>query len=78
MPDVYIDSEATEKAGRAPVELGAPNYGEYWVVPVLIPVGEVSAWLEAYDPPNQYSPNAADSRLLARAVLDELKRATGS
>lgn len=43
------------------------------LVPVLIPAEEVAGLLAAYDSSNQYSPSAADSRVLARLVLDSLK-----
>ena len=43
-------------------------------VPVCIPSSSVPEWLAAYDPSNDYSPSAADSRIIARAVLDALKK----
>lgn len=46
-----------------------------FTIPVCIPVEAVGPWLAAYDPSNDYSPSAADSRILARAVLDALKKA---
>jgi hypothetical protein len=42
------------------------------VIPVLLPDSDRADWLAAYDPANDYSPNAADSRVIARAVLDAL------
>jgi hypothetical protein len=42
------------------------------VIPVLLPDSDRADWLAAYDPTNQYSPNATDSRIIARAVLDAL------
>lgn len=48
-----------------------------WVVPILISNEEVTQLLESYDPANQFSPDAATSRVLARLVLDALKTATG-
>lgn len=48
--------------------------GEGYFIPVFIPTPDVSAWLAAYDPSNEYSPSAADSRIIARIVLDALKR----
>ena len=46
-----------------------------FTIPVCIPVESVGPWLAAYDPSNDYSPSAADSRIIARAVLDALKKA---
>ena len=46
-----------------------------FVIPVCIPLDQAGPWLAAYDPSNQYSPSAADSRVIARAVLDALKKA---
>lgn len=48
--------------------------GDGYVLPVFIPDDQVAAWLAAYDSSNQYSPSAADSRTIARAVLDALKK----
>ncbi len=45
------------------------------VVPVHIPADQADLWLAAYDSNNQYSPTAADSRVIARAVLGALKKA---
>ena len=47
-------------------------------IPVCIPASAVSDWLAAYDSSNQYSPTAGDSRLIARAVLDALKKHEGA
>jgi hypothetical protein len=48
--------------------------GEGYFIPVFIPTSDVSSWLSAYDPSNEYSPNATDSRIIARIVLDALKK----
>lgn len=48
------------------------------VVPLVIPQDEVSGLLAAYDDTNQYSPSAADSREIARVVLDALKALVGA
>lgn len=47
-------------------------------IPVLVPLSEVSDWLAAYDPTSSTSPSAADSRKIARVVLDALKKAMES
>ena len=44
------------------------------VIPVLVPFSEVGDWLAAYDPTSSTSPSAADSRKIARVVLDALKK----
>jgi len=46
------------------------------VIPVLVPLSEVGDWLAAYDPTSSTSPSAADSRKIARVVLDALKKYT--
>jgi hypothetical protein len=43
------------------------------VILVMVPEAEISGLLSAYDADNQYSPSAADARLIARVVLDALK-----
>ena len=47
------------------------------VIPVVVPQSEITALLAAYDDTNQYSPSAADSRAIARVVLDALKQQQG-
>ena len=46
-----------------------------FIVPVIIPLDQVGAWEAAYDPSSSSSPYAADSRVIARAVLDGMKKA---
>jgi hypothetical protein len=46
-----------------------------FVIPVIVPIDQFPAWDSAYDSTNQYSPSATDSRIIARAVLDALKKA---
>ena len=43
-----------------------------YTVPMYVPVTEAAALLADYDPSNQYSPSAAESRALARVMLDAL------
>tara|TARA_R100001460_G_scaffold18399_1_gene39079 strand:- start:6913 stop:7155 length:243 start_codon:yes stop_codon:yes gene_type:complete len=79
MPTLHIDYDQTV----ARVSVGSTDTDdsswedEVCVIPVCIPSSQVSAWLTAYDPSNQYSPNAADSRTIARAVLDALNKCQG-
>ena len=77
MPSVRIDYTEVQVAASIGTE---DTDGTAWedgvfVIPVCIPLAEAGPWLAAYDQSNQYSPSAADSRILARAVLDALKRA---
>ena len=77
MPSVRIDYTEVQVAASIGTE---DTDGTAWedgvfVIPVCIPLSEAGPWLAAYDQTNQYSPSAADSRILARAVLDALKRA---
>ena len=78
MPDVAIDRAATQ----ADVIVGAFQDGtqqevEGTTITVVIPVADRDAWLDAYDPSSASSPAAATGRIIARAVLDELRRVTG-
>ena len=79
MPTLHIDYDQT----AARVSVGSTDTDdsswedEVYVIPVCIPSSQVSAWLAAYDPSNDYSPSAADSRVIARAVLDALKKHQG-
>ncbi len=73
MPTVHIDAPevrtitvATADTDGSDVDLTAV------LVPVLVPDSEVADWLSRYDPDASASPNAADSRVIARAVLDAL------
>jgi hypothetical protein len=74
MPNVYIDQSqvtfeqiATKDTDGTDVDTLA------FVVPVVIPLDQVPAWEAAYDPSSSSSPLAADSRVIARAVLDGMK-----
>jgi hypothetical protein len=40
---------------------------------VVIAEDEVEAWLDLYDPASGTSPSAANSRIIARAVLEALR-----
>lgn len=74
MPTVYIDQSqvtfehiATRDTDGTEVDTLA------YIVPVIIPLDQVPAWEAAYDPSSSSSPLAADSRVIARAVLDGMK-----
>lgn len=77
MPSVRIDFPEVQVAASIGTE---DTDGTAWedgvfVIPVCIPLSEAGPWLAAYNADDKYSPSAADSRLIARAVLDALKRA---
>jgi len=46
-----------------------------FIVPVIIPLDLIPAWETAYNPSSSTSPLAAVSRVIARAVLDGMKKA---
>jgi hypothetical protein len=76
MPNVYIDQSqvvfeqiATQDTDGSDVDTLA------FIVPVIIPIDQVPGWEAAYDPDSGSSPLAADSRVIARAVLDGMKAA---
>ena len=76
MPTVHIDQSqvvfeqiATRDTDGSDVDTLA------FIVPVIIPLDQVPAWEAAYDPSSSSSPLAADSRVIARAVLDGMKAA---
>tara|TARA_R100001463_G_scaffold14852_2_gene39062 strand:- start:1298 stop:1525 length:228 start_codon:yes stop_codon:yes gene_type:complete len=56
---------------------GAPFAVTGVVIPVIISDEEAASLLAAYDSDNAYSPDAATSRSIARAVLDALKAHSG-
>lgn len=79
MPNVHIDQSqvvfeqiATRDTDDSDIDTLA------FVVPVVIPFDQVSAWEAAYNPHSASSPTAADSRVIARAVLDGMKQAADS
>jgi hypothetical protein len=75
MPSVEVDYTQTvlEEVSTSGTE-GQVVAGEGYIVPVFVPMDQVSAWLAAYNPASSSSPNAADSRVIARQVLDALKK----
>lgn len=76
MPTVHIDQSQVrwESVSCADTD-GSPVETMAFVVPVIIPVSEIGAWEAAYDPASGTSPSAANSRIIARAVLDGFKKA---
>ena len=77
MPTVHVDqsqvrfeSVSCEDTDGSQVETLA------FIVPVIIPLDQIPAWETAYNPSSSTSPSAADSRVIARAVLDGFKKAS--
>ena len=78
MPTVAIDRASTQSdVIITSFESDVEGQHEGCTITIVIPADQQAAWLAAYDPSNQYSPSAGDSRVIGRAVLDELKRVTG-
>ena len=74
---VRVDQPAVQEITVASEDTQGESFDVSGVmVPVLIPQAEVSALLDAYDPDSQYSPSAADARILARVLLDAVKKYT--
>ena len=74
MPQVFIDqSQVTFEHVSTTDTDGTEVDTLAFVVPVIIPLDQVPAWEAAYDPSSSSSPLAADSRVIARAVLDGMK-----
>lgn len=64
-----------KKSDDSQIVFGTIDYIDGWSVPIVISLDEAVALIEAYDPANQYSPDAATSREIARVFLDALKAA---
>ena len=78
MPDVKIDYPATEQVTLGTHDTDGVDFlVDCTRISVVVPASVVDAWLAAYDSGNLYSPSANDSRVLARAVLDALKKYQG-
>jgi len=77
MPSVHIDqSQVRVESVQAADTDGSQVTATAFIVPVIIPLDQVGAWEAAYDPSSSTSPYAADSRVIARAVLDAVKAAS--
>ena len=73
MPAIHVDQEqAIVETVSATDTDGAEINVEGFVIPVVIPLESVGEWLALYDPTSGTSPSAANSRIIARAVLDAL------
>lgn len=63
------------KSDNSQIIFGTIDDVDGWSVPIVISIEEAVALIEAYDPSNDYSPPAAESREIARVFLDALKAA---
>jgi hypothetical protein len=76
MPSVNIDqSQVVFEEVSTTDTNGSEVQTLAFVVPVIIPLDQIPAWEAAYDPASSTSPSAANSRIIARAVLDGMKQA---
>ena len=75
MPSVNIDQSQVvfEEVSTTDTD-GTEVQTLAFVVPVIIPLDQIPAWETAYDPSSSTSPSAANSRIIARAVLDGMKQ----
>jgi|TARA_R100000084_G_scaffold37668_3_gene15100 hypothetical protein len=69
-PSVSQQTVSTEDTNNA------AQSADGWIVPLVIPLDDVDGLLASYDPSNNYSPSAENSRVLARLILDALKKKT--
>lgn len=74
MPTVNVSQPDVISMGIATTDTDGSSIDEACtLIPVLIPETDVQEWLNLYDPASSSSPLAADSRRIARAVLDALR-----
>ena len=75
MPAVHIDFPQTGDVQDVDsTDTDGDDYNVTgYVIRVVIPDDEVEAWLDLYDPSSGTSPSAANSRIIARAVLEALR-----
>lgn len=77
MATIYADQQSVIIAG---VDSTGPDGAEFsteaaFLLSLVVPLDQVGELLASYDPANQYSPSAEDSRRIARVVMDSLKAA---
>lgn len=74
MPTVNISQPDVRSMGIATTDTDGSSIDEACtIIPVLIADDQKADWLALYDPSSSTSPLAADSRRIARAVLDALR-----
>lgn len=79
MPKIAVDRAASQPAVIVSAhEDDTLQEVEGAIITVVVPAEEQAEWLSAYDPDSASSPAAATGRIIARAVLDELRRLTGA
>jgi len=77
MPSIHVDIEVAATQSIAATDTdGSEIDGEVVVLPLLIPTADVAAWIALYTSTDAASPSEADSRVIARCVLDALIVAT--
>jgi hypothetical protein len=74
MPTVIIDFPETNHESISSTQTDGTSFETSgYVIQVVIPDEEVQEWLSLYDPTSGTSPSAANSRIIARAVLEALR-----
>jgi len=74
VPSVNVSQPDVRSMGIATTDTDGSSIDEACtIIPVLIPDDQKAEWLAIYDPASSTSPAAADSRRIARAVLDALR-----
>jgi hypothetical protein len=79
MPAIHVDFDqvAVESVSTMDTDGEAVN-DDAFCIPVIIPLNDVGPWLALYDETSSTSPSAANSRIIARAVLAALQAAAES
>jgi hypothetical protein len=78
MPTVHIDYSTVADVGITTDDTDGTHIDlDAVLVPVLVPRAQVQDWLNLYNPSSSSSPLAADSRVIARAVLDAVRKHEG-
>jgi len=78
MPTIHVDQTQVMVASVSTEDTdGSQIDEEAFIIPVVIPLSEMATYLDPafYDPASGTSPSAANSRAIARVVLDALKKA---
>lgn len=76
MPAIHIDFDQVAVESVSTMDTnGDAVSADAFVIPVIIPLDDVGPWLALYDETSGTSPSAANSRVIARAVLAALQAA---
>jgi hypothetical protein len=74
VPEIFVDiAQARIETVSATDTDGSQIDTQGYLIPVLVPVDAAAEWLDLYDPASGTSPSAANSRIIARAVLEALR-----